>query len=448
MATYFGHKPRWKQTNFGNASGPLRPPTPVEPRPKLPVNPGRRLTLPGPGPKAGGRYGVTLPFKYDPLKSGSEEMQRYNHYRKSLEYSKKGLPSPFKTMKGLLKRSTPWLRGLDLGFQLLDMWQTVQQEDPIKLSSGWSEHCRTGLQVFTDYRVLPSLAQSSCSQVNGTCGQTGQITSGSWGPGSVIDITGRVNCSNIYNAEMFSIAFGPGTGSGSSRRMTFARVIKFCQEIRCPGVGPDPGPIVWQPPVVVRTPRVDPPPSPQEQYQPRRATRRRRDTRQQAGPKGSIWVNPRPTPRTQTGPGSAPYWPPGNEVPNLPHVKERKWVLRDPRIADWYGKLTELKDGLGCYEMAIGIDRPEGGLHERIMKAAERTVELLDWQKLDRHTQRRTQWSDWGRRLQTFLECIAVENAKDEIIGRANKLANQITKNEYYRRPVGIGRGGFSVRMR
>lgn len=432
MATYFGHKPRWKQDNFGRASGPLRPPTPVEPRPVQPYKNKplgqKRLTLPGPGPKAGGRYGVTLPFQYDPRNSASEDMQRYFHQRKALEYSKKGLPSPFKTMKGILRRSNPWMRGLDLGFQLLDMWQTIQQEDPIKLSGSWQEHCRTGLQVFTDYRILPSLSQSTCNQVNGTCGQTGQITSGSWGPGSSITHPGYSGCSNIYNQSMHSIAFGPGTGSGASRRMTFARVIKWCQEIRCPGQGPSPTPIVWAPPVVVRVPRAEPPPAPREAWQPRRQRRDKPRPDARTRTRSRTGLDPRTNPRGQGY--KPPYWPVKQDHPDLPLPGEEKRKIIDPRIAQWYGWLTEMKDALKCFEKSLGV-RPKGGLHDRIIAVATRAVER-------------------GITVEQFADvqdCMRSNDARDFVIGKANRLANRITKNQYWRRPFGIGRGGFAVRM-
>lgn len=313
----------------------------------------------------------------------------------------------------LARKANLWMNGLDLAFQALDQWQTTRQEDMFSAGGMWGVKCDAG-GPYTDYRILPGLSNSNCNTINGTCNQTGQITSGTWKRGASVSIA-HSGCSNIYNYRVYSIAFGPGVGSGASRRMTFNKVMYACLPYRCPQTPVDPGPITWVPPVVVRVPTVTPQPAPSITAQPRERTQNR----------------PAPKPGPKTDPGGKPYWPPGAQAPNLPFKGEKKWVIRDPKIADLYGKLTEIKDGLECYEKSMGI-RPKGGLHERLLKAAIVTAER----------------GITAEKFGAFVKCMIVENVQDYVIGKANQLANRITKNEYWKRPVGVGRGGFSVRMR
>lgn len=139
-------------------------------------------------------------------------------------------------------------------------------------------------------------------------------------------------------------------------------------------------------------------------------------------------------PEPRPGPGSyrPPYEnPPGHE--NLPGKERTKYKVPHATIGDLYGKLTEFKDGLKCFEEALGPNyrRPKGGgLYDRAIKAAGHA-----WEK--------PHDVDWNK----FVGCLIVNHAQDYAIGKANQLANRITKSPYWVRPVGQGFGGFGRRM-
>jgi len=370
----------------------------------------KRLTLPGPGPKAGGRYNAWV------------------NPKQAL-----GMPTPF---KGPLKwgkflgRANPWMRGLDLGFQLLDMWTTTQEEDPF-YGPGWTKVCDISPAPVTDYIGPLYLSDRDCNYTNpGNCGLTNQVPTGPWGPGSVGPTLSRGNCialsANVTRTA--SMWFGPGTQiSPISRRMTLTKGFVACWSRRCATHGYPPAPIRYLPPVVQPLPDAAPPlPAQREQYQPRPRSRPRVERQ----PRTGIRLDGKPSPDTQTGTKNPPYQPPGSDHPHLPTKGEKKKIVYDPRIAKLYGWLTGVKDGLKCYEEAMNI-RPKGGLHDRLWRAAEKTIK-------DGAT---------TEELYAFVECLVINNYQDKLIGKANQLANRITKSEYWVRPVGVGRGMFSQRM-
>lgn len=442
MVTYFRDAKRYR---YRKASGPLRPPTPVPPRPPSPPRPAPFHPL---QPYQGGRDH----FVYDPRKSGSEDMQRYQHQRKQMKRltlpgpgpkaggrynawinpkQALGMPTPF---KGPLKwgkflgRANPWMRGLDLGFQLLDMWTTTQEEDPF-YGEGWTKICQTGFGPFNGHIGYIYQSGTNCAGFN-SCGLTGQIPAGPWQKGQQLGTVSRGSCVALSNpgpTRTAAVGFGPITGTGSSARIAIHVIYRACWDRRCNNHGYPPAPLQWRPPIVQPLPDAAPPlPAQREQYQPRPRSR----PRVEREPRTGIRLDDKPKPDTQTGTKNPPYQPPGSDHPHLPTKGERKKIVYDPRIAKLYGWLTEVKDGLKCYEEAMNI-RPKGGLHDRLWRAAEKTI----------------QKGATTEELYAFVECLVINNYQDKLIGKANQLANRITKSEYWVRPVGVGRGMFSQRM-
>lgn len=152
----------------------------------------------------------------------------------------------------------------------------------------------------------------------------------------------------------------------------------------------------------------------------------------------------RPLPIPGTKPGSQ-YVPPyvDGGHPELPGKEKTKWKVPHIKVGDFYGWLTEIKDGLKCFEANLdkrvstsgkvysAYRRPKGGgLDDRLIKAATFAVENPD--KVD--------WAG-------FIECLVYNNIEDKIIGKANQLANRITKSPYWQRPVGVGSGAWIMRV-
>jgi len=146
-------------------------------------------------------------------------------------------------------------------------------------------------------------------------------------------------------------------------------------------------------------------------------------------------------PRTRTRPGGSsrppayrpPYFTgPKDTVPQLPKPRERKLKFRPSAAHQIYGALTEIQDALGCLEKNTSAERPRyKGLHQRIMVLANALVE-----------------NPRSLNIGGFISCMVKENVEDAVIGKANKLANRITQNKDWTRPVGIGTGTWSQRMR
>jgi len=151
------------------------------------------------------------------------------------------------------------------------------------------------------------------------------------------------------------------------------------------------------------------------------------------------WRNglaPDPAVWSQTGTQTKPKRGPVRySKPQKIGVKEKKAVLKDPWIADLYGLLTEIGDITQCAMKAMKFGSPgwraakdARGLHERVYTIF-RYAKDMD--------------------LNQFVMCLLINNVEDWAIGKLSQLANRAVINTgYYRSPVGIGRGGFSVRMK
>lgn len=335
----------------------------------------------------------------------------------------------------LLRKLNPAMRTIDLAFQLLDLW-TVTSPGGMT-GDGWYEVCRLSDGPYTDFHGPVYRNENEC-KVALDCSYVGQTVYGQWEPGTVIEAGKYGDCLSEFWCEGIpkrftgtaAVAFGPGYGIGTSRRMDFHLVMATCWDRCCSGYDPrPPAPLVYSPRVVQPSPISVTPPDPLERTnnQPR-VRPRLADKRGPAGhprtagsPRG---VTPRKNP--------PPYVVDGE--PQLPGKERKKWKLtKGGRVGDFYGTLTELGDGLECYEKALGIRR-KGGLHERLLRAASATADGYK--------------RDWNFVLADFIGCLIVSNAGDYVIGKANKLANRITSDPYYVRPVGVGRGGFVQRMR
>jgi len=352
--------------------------------------------LPGPGPSAGGRYKW-----YGPQKN-------------------LGQPSMWQTGGKLAKwgwkgarRLSPIGRALDLGFQLMDLWQVTQEEDPFYMPSGWSLRCQNGLGPFNKYRMAVG-PNNQCVQVF-TCTLNGQVYDGDWGPGSKIVLPDVPPHSKLLTVA--ALSFGPASLSGM--RFNMRKTITACWPNQLGGqIGPKPDPLEWRPRITQPMPVTPPKPAPDPLGRPKSDPRTR--------PMPSLAGKP----RTRTKP--SPYYPnpPSTPVKTLPKPGEEKWVLRDPWIGDFYGKLTEVKDALKCIEKNTKGYRPKGGLFARMAN-------------LSAHIYRNPHSVDW----RGVGDCLVANQIEDAVIGKVNQLANQITKSPYWVRPVGVGRGGFAVRM-
>lgn len=434
MATYFGQKSKNRIRLRSPMGGPpaLRPPTPLSPRggggnPNPYNQRGTKGVLPGPGPNAGGRYhwygpGFPQPGA-GPIKTprsipdtGWGRRMQHGMLRKSL---------------GLLG---PIGKSLSLAGDLMDLWAMTQEEVPggqfykynMELS-GFEllKECPPAGGTFCGVPVVPycgpdEVVKWTSNDPNlscGTVGQTGYLP---------------ISTATIPNSNVGWVSYGPtnhGTIGRMQIRLQWRKVVTSQPMVLGPWQYPQPIPAVVQP---IPGPATPPEPAYEEAGYPE-------PTRQPG-------VSPRPG--VKPGTKMPPYWNPGTGVPNLPKPGEEKWVLKDPKIADIYGKLTEMGDALDCFEKnsyqwkgsKIGdgkiIRHEKKGraskdpLHERLLRAAGRIAY-------------RPETVDWAG----FLECMVIENAKDEVIGRANKLANRITRNPYYKRPVGVGRGAFAQRF-
>lgn len=382
-----------------------------ESRPSKPPPGGtwKKYTLPLPGPKAGGRY-------------------NFYHWQPPAPGNRLGLPSPFRKIgkfgKNIL-RFNPYMRFLDAGFQIMNLWTeqqpTEEEFKPGSLPSGWTISCYNNGMKWDDGFTGINQAFTSCP--GGVCEPiyVNPLSSGPYGrynqTPSPIRLTGPTGTKQ-------SALLGPSNGvPGAAER--FAIKLKVCRLSPTTGQPPN---MFWDPfgpraPMVMPQPADLAPPKPQETItaQPR--------------PRTSPKTGPRIRTPTDTQTGGTPGYvnPPDGHV-NVPNPRGvPKWKIPHSKLGDLYGKLTELGDALDCLEKAM-IKRPPGPkprtLQDRLINAATRIYHnphSVDWPK--------------------FVACVIQSNFEDFVVGKANSLANNITKNKYWTRPVGVGAGGFAVRM-
>lgn len=405
----------WKLRQQGYGRGTLRPPTPVAPRPPMVANPSnqgatpmgngyKRLTLPGPGPSAGGRYNMYYPGQPTKPRNVTPRPATSSFYEEG------GWNDALKkaAMKGLVRqiaRLSPYGKALDLGFSLMTGdWGITDPGSPAVgptlplTGSGWQQLCRStgSLQKMSYY-----------ASVNNTpyCTLGLQVPHNNYGVGIAIPAGQR------------TLYIGPATNNGT--RFTIAS-----HWIR-PAPAPTPA-VSWTPAIPARQRVVQPLPASMPESYP--------------DPYHDPSAGPRPRPSTATGVRykPSPYNPPPDKRPpgetpvkNLPQKGEQKYKVPDTGwIGDLYGFLTEIKDGLKCYEKNAKGLRPKGGLADRIARAAAHTAlnpDSIDWEG--------------------FIKCLVYNHFEDAAIGKANQLANRITKNPYWKRPVGVGAGTWSARM-
>lgn len=439
MAQYFGTKQRWR---WRTAAGPLRPPTPVAPRPPMTPNPNqgglptpmgngeKKYTLPGPGPKAGGRYNMYVPgnpTKNLPLVGPKQTVEQaiqesWESWKQQggTKYAQR-MAGGMMFRWGLSRLNAP-LTFASVGFQMMDEW-------------GWFTNPNTpGTPAVPGYHDMSGWTLR-CSQAGGRnayqrqnaaittplCGTANQVVEGTWGQNE-ITFAGPARSlfigTRAANPARFTIREQWSRNSPVS-------VIPWVEPIPAgaPGLAPLPDsiPDSWTDPYPEPYPR----PRGKGEERPASQTRERTDPRTGTG----VRTNPR-----------APYWPPGYEppgrvkVPQLPRPGEEKHKFPVKHLpGDFYGFLTEIKDGLKCFEKGLGKDyrRPKGGgLHNRVEAVA---VYIRD----------KPHKVDW----RGIIECLIYNQAEDWVIGKANSLANQVTRNPYYTRPVGVGAGSWAMRI-
>lgn len=394
--THFG-KGRWHYTppymGPRNQLRPYRGP-PIQPRPyqDLREAPSRGPggVLPGPGPAAGGRY------RWQGVNPNPGAPATWKQAWRLGQAWKLGRAAA---------RLNPVGRAIDVGFTLLDLWQQTEPPDPNGTwdfaGSGWNQICSMPNPVWTKVRW-------AAFDPNLRCGLSGQVWSGDApAPGTPINVPAGVRWFSFGPTSTFGMRMRLGTQWG--RSTPGPDVI--------PWVGPTPGVVQPMPHAL-----APPAPWPDPYGPPQRDRERRRDPRRRTAPRGRTRVRTKP----------APYQPvpPYTPVKTLPRPGEEKRVIRDPWIGDFYGKLTEVKDALKCIEKNTKGYRPQGGLFTRMAN-------------LSGHIYRNPHSVDW----RGVGSCLVANQIEDAVIGKVNKLANQITKSPYWKRPFGVGRGGFSVRM-
>lgn len=409
MSTYFGHNVKNRTRNFGTPRGgppALRPPTPVAPRTGTGVgNKYNKYILPGPGPKAGGRYHVMGPG----APSGFRTPRSGVHLPPVVD-------SPFARnvlragqLARMLGRFGPVGRAIDLAGYAMDLWQVTQEGVPggdfyPYDMSGFTRICRSQDPPYGHIKW-------SSNDPHLPCGTPSQVPNTWIGSGVAIPI------------NMRWVSYGK-TNPGATRMPLSEQwyredgLTSPRPYVPPPGLQwPLPVPAVVQPMPGTATP---PAPSSQERSQPR--------------PRAVTRPLPRPyeEPLPSGIPGGGGPGSPGTHVRH-PSPGEEKWVLKDPWIGKIYGKLTEMGDALDCLEDNMkGYRKPrdDNGLDQRMIRAAAFLYQHpndVDWKG--------------------FAKCMVVNNVKDAVIGKANQLANRITKSPYWKRPVGVGRGGFSQRF-
>lgn len=418
-ATYMGHKPAWR----GGWGTGYTPPATVRP-PSIPEarsgggNPNpynqRGGVLPGPGPSAGGRYRWygPQPAPGMPTPMGTPSTYPDNDFSKNMRRLR---------LLRQIGRMSPVGRAMNLGFTLLGEWSQTKpkQEDKTKVAPvppGWFIDCFDPVGEWdigwgTGIGYIQSCPGGSCIP---------NFYVHTWS--QAVDYW-NLGLTNI-NGVPFSFGTGPQNGPNTTLRRA-AMKLKVCTHggfTGPPGLRYDPR--VYIPAKVAPQPGTVVPPRSWPDPYPMPALRDRPSARARRGP--------RPGPRTKP----SPYWsgPPQHPVPvkTLPRPGERKQKVEYPWFADEiYGPLTELGDGLKCFEKnAKGLKSQGKGLHNRLAAAS-----LHAWY--------RPNDVDW----QGFFKCLVLNHFEDKIIGKANKLANNVTKSPYWVRPVGIGAGSWSRRM-
>lgn len=124
------------------------------------------------------------------------------------------------------------------------------------------------------------------------------------------------------------------------------------------------------------------------------------------------------------------HLPPGR------NIRERKKHLHAGALAKLYGKFTEVADVIDCAIKNIKAPKGKGYRHNKSARygGLHRKAQYV-YNNLDR--------LDVGG----FLSCVAQDNLEDFMVGKANQLANNITKHNTYGRPVGVGSGSYGQRM-
>jgi len=134
-----------------------------------------------------------------------------------------------------------------------------------------------------------------------------------------------------------------------------------------------------------------------------------------------------------------PYVPPYLKLDNggvniaFERPKDKKWKLgKGGVLGNIYGGLTEIKDGYKCAEKATkGYRSKKGvGLHDHLQDLA-----LYIYNKP-------ASFNPAG-----FISCMVENHFQDKVIGKANQLANRITKHQYWVRPTGVSSGSWSRRI-
>lgn len=184
MAQYFGHQPAWKRPVFRPSYGP---PAPYPFQREGPRDPGPSRNPKFLEQRAGRtdyqqfRPGRSVPpirptgpldFMYDPAQSGTEELQRYQHYSKLVRL---GL---------LARRLNPWVSAVDIAFNLayeLDWNQPFGEWLPEHPGGyypppGSQLCCRIGDRA--EGVNVQQTSSSKCPPTGTFCGLGGQVPNG------------------------------------------------------------------------------------------------------------------------------------------------------------------------------------------------------------------------------------------------------------------------------
>lgn len=385
MAQYTGHKPKWKWKVGVPKGGPLtRPPA------GAPYNPIRGTPGMGGGPLLE-RPGKQIDLSPKDYKWIDPAPQKWGSpgFRRAMNAAARGA-----RFARMLKLFGPVGRALDLLGEPMDLWQRTQQ--PGLQPYDWAAH------GWTIRHSCP--AGTTCSHLPATA-LTGIWNCGLLSPAQFATVQANYPVTTRSAEEWYGLTQGAADmcalWGGSGRWATLRQ-----WERPAPAPAPDIPTLTEPKPQITQPMPADlAPPAPAfgpQTHQPRKP------------PAGRV----------------PPYVQDGH--PNVPDKPGRtKWKVPRQWVGEIYGGLTEIGDAMDCAEKAMYGKVQKGPLQDRMMQLAQ---DLADRPK--------------DFRTLSFLKCMVVNNLSDAVIGKANKLANRITKSPYWVRPTGVGAGSWAARMR
>lgn len=381
MARYFGHRTKWAGgTKYATPQG-----GPLAPRGSYAG--GNRGISGQIIPPNRGQYprGSSLPGYYRTPSSASSDVQAYARYRgytSNLMMTRRFGPMAGKALGKLVP-----IAGLGLGlWETYQWWNTPIPEGSLIFPPGWTVNgCDRGLPRQKYWGNL----DLSCTGVR-VCTNPNQVVATS-GPSWSAHVT----------------EFLPSNGDPSSNVYRRNVTMRILQSVAGNPIRAD-----MLPRVSTRTtpaPVNERPPRPQQR---------------EKGYSRPLPFVSAPSAVKLTPGGPKPVKP--DFRPPLPGNWEKKaYALLTGPVGKAYGALTELGDAMDCLVGAIkgGKGSPGKTLQERAAYIV-RNREKIDFPE--------------------FVMCMATQNFKDAVIGRVSGAADSITKDPYWRRPVGPSAGGWA----